>query len=125
MNIERQNGTLNITGLRELCATNARSFRKEVSAALYPELKTIEIDLSNAGFVDSSGLGALVSLYKAANQGHHNGGVILRLLHPPSAVQQVFELTRMHHLFEIVLRNGSPSPHDESTRRSAPENPPA
>jgi anti-sigma B factor antagonist len=125
MNIERQNGTLNITGLRELCATNARSFRKEISAALYPELKTIQIDLSQAGFVDSSGLGALVSLYKAANQGNHNGGVTVRLLHPPTPVQQVFELTRAHHLFEIVLRNGSPSPHGESAGHAASENPPA
>jgi anti-sigma B factor antagonist len=124
MNIERQNGSLNITGLRELCAANARSFRKEVSAAFYPELKTIQIDLSQAGFVDSSGLGALVSLYKAANQGNHHGGVTVRLLHPPSPVQQVFELTRAHHLFEIVLRNGSPSPHGESASRSASENPP-
>jgi anti-sigma B factor antagonist len=108
---------LSITGLRELCATNARSFREEVSIALHSELKTIEIDLSQAGLVDSSGLGALVSLYKTANSRNHDGGVTVRLLHPPPPVQQVLELTRMHHLFEIVPRNGSPAPHGESAKR--------
>ncbi len=125
MNLERQNGTLSITGLRELCATNARSFRNEVSAALHSGLRTIEIDLSQAGFVDSSGLGALVSLYKAANERNQNGGVTVRLLHPPPPVQQVLELTRMHHLFEIVQRNGPPAPHGESAKHSAQGNPPA
>jgi anti-sigma B factor antagonist len=120
MNIERHNGTLSISGLRELCASNARSFRDETRAALDSELKTIEIDLSQAGFVDSSGLGALVSLYKAANQRNHNGGVTVRLLHPPAPVQQVLELTRMHHLFEIVQRNGSPS-HDPGPAQAASE----
>jgi|SRR5205809_6055598 len=125
MNLERQNGTLSITGLRELCATNARSFRREVSTALDSELQTIEIDLSQAGFVDSSGLGALVSLYKAANERNLNGGVTVRLLHPPPPVQQVLELTRIHHLFEIVHRNAPPALHGESARPSAGGNPPA
>jgi len=30
----------------------------------------------------------------------------LRLLNLQPPVQQMFELTRMHHLFEIVSRNG-------------------
>ena len=106
MEIHRQNGTLNVNGLRELSAANARSFRNEVCAVLAPELKSIEIDLSQASIVDSCGLGALVSLYKAANEHNRNGGVTVRLLNPQPPVQQVFELTRMHHLFEIVQKNG-------------------
>ena len=106
MEIQRQNGTLNINGLRELSAANARSFRNEVCAVLAPELKSIDIDMSQASIVDSCGLGALVSLYKAANEQNRNGGVTVRLLNPQPPVQQVFELTRMHHLFEIVQKNG-------------------
>jgi anti-anti-sigma regulatory factor len=34
------------------------------------------------------------------------GGVNFRLLNPQPPVQQIFELTRMHHLFEIVQRSG-------------------
>jgi anti-sigma B factor antagonist len=103
MEIQRQNGTLNVSGVRELSAANARLFRNEVCARLAPELHHIDIDLSQTNLVDSCGLGALVSLYKAANDQSNNGGVAVRLVNPPPPVQQVFELTRMHYLFEIVL----------------------
>jgi anti-sigma B factor antagonist len=106
MKVEQFHRTLRIHGLRELSVANAHSFRDEAAAALDPELETVEIDFSEAGLVDSCGLGALVSLHKAANQINNNGGVTMRLLNPPPPVQQVFELTRMHHLFEIVPRNG-------------------
>jgi anti-sigma B factor antagonist len=103
MEIQRQNGTLNISGVRELSAANARLFRNEVCARLAPELHHIDIDLSQTSLVDSCGLGALMSLYKAANDQSNNGGVAVRLVNPQPPVQQVFELTRMHLLFEIVL----------------------
>lgn len=112
MQIQRHNGTLSVNGVRELSAANARSFRNEVCAALSAGLKTIEIELSQADHVDSCGLGALVSLYKAANDWSRNGDTVaVRLLNPQPPVQQVFELTRMHLMFEIVLeqskaRNG-------------------
>jgi anti-sigma B factor antagonist len=69
-------------------------------------LEAIELDLSETTFVDSFGLGALVTLYKTARERSLNGGPVVRVLHPRPPVQQVFELTRMHHIFEIVLRNG-------------------
>src|SRR5262245_37017086 len=106
MKIEHHNGTLTIQGLRELSAANAHAFREEAAAALDPKLEAIEIDFSEASLVDSCGLGALVSLHKAANHINGNGSVIVRLLNAPPPVQQVFELTRMHHLFEIARRNG-------------------
>jgi len=106
MQIQRYNGTLSVAGVRELSAANARWFRNEVCAALSPGLKTIEIELSQADLVDSCGLGALVSLLKAANDGKQNGDIIImRLLNPQPPVQQVFELTRMHLMFEIVPEN--------------------
>ena len=99
---------MNVSGVRELSAANARWFRNEVCARLAPGLKSIEIDLSQTGLVDSCGLGALVSLHKAANDQNRNGGVAVRLLNPLPPVQQVFELTRMHHLFEIIFPNHQP-----------------
>jgi anti-anti-sigma regulatory factor len=62
MKIERQGGTLRITGLRELGTANAHSFRQVVRAALARDLQTVEIDLSQTSFVDSCGLGADFSL---------------------------------------------------------------
>ena len=106
MEIQRQNGTLSVNDVQELSAVNARWFRNEVCAALSPGLKEIEIDLSRISHVDSCGLGALVSVFKAANDRVRKEAVALRLLNLQPPVQQMFELTRMHHLFEIVPRNG-------------------
>ena len=108
MDIQRQNGTLHISGVRDLSMANARSFRNEVRARLAPDLHFLDIDLSHTSLVDSSGLGALVSLYKAANDLNCNGGVTIRLINPQPQVQQVIELTRMHLLFEIVLPAETP-----------------
>ena len=106
MEIYRTNGTLRVRDVRELSAANARMFRNAVCERLTPGLSTIEIDLSQTGLVDSCGLGALISVSKAANDQNHDGVVALRLVNPQPPVQQVFELTRLHLLFEIVMRGG-------------------
>ncbi len=62
----------------------------------WPE--ALDIDLSQTLFVDSSGLGALFSLYKTTGNG---SGIKLRLLNPAPPIQQLLELTQMHQFFEI------------------------
>ena len=99
MKIEHDGNTLRVSDIVELNAVNAASFRDEVRAAMPTKPEAIEIDLSQTRFVDSSGLGALFALYKAANNGHE--GVTLRLLNPRPSIQQLFELTQLHQLFEI------------------------
>jgi len=108
MEFERHNGTLHVSGVRELSALNARFFRDEVCARLAPGLERIEIDFSETHLVDSCGLGALVSLYKATSGPTGPRRVVVRLLQPRPPIQQVFELTRMHHLFEVVLPQDQP-----------------
>lgn len=98
MKVQTRGETLSITGLKELAAANSQSFRDQVRSALTEEQKNIEIDLSETMFVDSCGLGALISLHKAV--GPRSGQV--RLLHPTPPVRQILELTRMHRIFEIV-----------------------
>ena len=102
METHRSNGTLSVSDVRELSAANSGSFRDEVCALLAPELKNIEIDLSQTSLVDSCGLGALVSVHNAAKGHDGNGGVRMRLLNPSPSVQQVLELTRLHQFFEIT-----------------------
>ena len=101
MRIQRQNKTVRITCLRELCATNAHDFREQVGAALTPEVTAVEIDLSRIPFIDSSGLAALVAVHKAANGGQVAGPVNICLLDPTPAVRQVVELTRMDCVFQV------------------------
>lgn len=55
------------------------------------------IDLKDVRFVDSSGLGSLVSGFKNASA--RNGNLKLCGLQPQ--VRSMFELTRLHRVFEI------------------------
>lgn len=55
------------------------------------------VDLGEVGFIDSSGLGALVSGYKSAIAS--KGRLILSGLQPQ--VQSMFELTRLNRVFDI------------------------
>lgn len=54
------------------------------------------LDLSDVAFLDSSGLGAIVAVYKALGEGRH---MALTGLQPP--VQKVMMLTRMNAVFAI------------------------
>ena len=96
--LEVQGDTLSIGGLKELSAANATLFRDQVRSAMSDSLRNIQIDLSQAMFLDSCGLGALISLHKTACS--RRG--LVRLVNPASPVQQILELTRMHRIFEIV-----------------------
>ncbi|MEO6036549.1 MAG: STAS domain-containing protein [Verrucomicrobiota bacterium] len=100
MKVQVSGDTLSITGMKELGASNANAFRDHARAAMTDAQKIIEVDLSQTLFVDSCGLGALISLHKLACT--RNGQV--RLLNPTAPVQQILELTRMHRIFEIIKR---------------------
>ena len=98
--VQIQGDTLNVGGVKELSAANANAFRDQVRGSLADRLKNIDIDLSQTMFLDSCGLGALISLHKTACT--RSGAV--RLLNPTPPVQQILELTRLHRVFEIAHR---------------------
>jgi len=98
MKIQPEGETLRVSEIQELGAANANAFRDEVRSALANGQKHIEIDLSQTAFIDSCGLGALIALHKTACS--RNGAV--HLLNPQPPVQQILELTRMHHIFQIT-----------------------
>lgn len=98
MNTERKDTTLHVTGIRELTAGVAPDMKNQLRQQFADGLIHIDFDCSSLDFVDSSGLGALISMQKLANE---RGGK-LRLLSPKPSVIQVLELTRLHRVFEIV-----------------------
>lgn len=101
MEITRQNGNLKLSGFRELNSTNAQEFRESVAAALTPGIETIEVDFAQTQNVDGSGLGALVWLYETVINDGSSSKLVLRLTNPAPQVQQIIELTRLHHVFEV------------------------
>jgi anti-sigma B factor antagonist len=101
MKMEVTGDTLRIGSVIQLGEANAKAFRDWVRAALQDGHRTIEVDLSQTTFIDSSGLGALVALHKTAASRRGN----LRLVNPHPSVQQILELTRLDGIFEVVKRS--------------------
>lgn len=102
MKIDHVGRILRISEIVELTAINASDFREKVMANMRADIEAVEIDLTVTRFVDSSGLGALFSLYKIAS--NKRDGIILRMINPRPAIQQLMELTQLHQLFEICHR---------------------
>lgn len=93
-----QGDHLLVTQFKNLGADNAFLFREFVSAALTPEHRFVDVDLAESDYIDSEGLGALISAHKrvCARQGR------VRLLHARPMVRQFIELLRLQELFELV-----------------------
>lgn len=96
--LEANGNTLLVRGLRELAAFNADEFKAQVLAALADDLRFIEGDMSGLEFIDSRGLGALISLHRVCRS--RNGR--LRLVNPSSTLEQVIRIAQLGRAFEIV-----------------------
>jgi anti-sigma B factor antagonist len=83
--------------LERLDASNSKEFKKLMETIMAHNSK-IAVDLAAVRFMDSSGLGALLSCLRVvANQ---KGD--LKLFGMKVTVRALFELVRMHRIFEIV-----------------------
>jgi anti-sigma B factor antagonist len=83
--------------VEELDASNAGEFKRDMASVLEANDKVV-LDLSRVRFVDSSGLGAFISCLRKLNA---KGGD-LKLSGMSIAVRGVFELVRMHRVFDIL-----------------------
>lgn len=82
--------------VEELDAANAEEFKRDVAPVLEANARVV-LDLSRLRFVDSSGLGAFISCLRKLNA---RGGD-LKLSGMSKPVRAVFELVRMHRIFEV------------------------
>jgi len=104
MKVGKLGEVLTFGAFNELTAANADMFRKEVHVAVNGH-KVIEVDLSQTTFMDCGGLGALIALRNIVRC--RNG--VMRLVNPTPVVQQLFDVVRAGHMFEIV--NTRPKDH--------------
>lgn len=79
-----------------LDASTAAAFKDAIKPLLTQHAKVV-LDLSKVEFIDSSGLGALVSCLR---QAHAIGGEI-KLFGLGKSARALFELVRMHRVFEV------------------------
>jgi len=98
---QTQNGQLVITVREErLDAHNSGELKDRILRILEEGGRRLVVDLADVSFIDSSGLGALLSGYKNATQ--RAGSFILSGLQP--RVRAMFELTRLNRVFDIYPR---------------------
>jgi anti-sigma B factor antagonist len=79
-----------------LDASSAGEFKRDITRVL-EEHSQIIFDLGQLGFIDSSGLGALLSCLRHLQA---RGGD-LKLCNMSQSVRALFELVRMHRIFHI------------------------
>lgn len=88
--------TVALVPVEELDASNAAEFKRVIAPLLDTNTRLV-LDLSRLRFVDSSGLGAFISCLRKMNA---QGGD-LKLCGLSKQVRALFELVRMHRVFDI------------------------
>lgn len=92
------NGVLRVKlEINRLDAAASRDFKKQVDVIWSPDVTQVELDFKEVGFIDSSGVGALLGVYKRLP----NADGQVRLTSVQAPVQSVIELLRLHRIFKI------------------------
>lgn len=80
----------------DLDMASAKTFKETVDTFLLmnPQIKTLQIDLSDVSFIDSSGLGAIIGRYK--NMLLRQGTLLL--LDPAPNVRRILEMSGLKKL---------------------------
>ena len=82
-----------------LDAHNSDELKIEINRLFESGIKNLLLDLKEVRFIDSSGLGVLVSGFKNAST--RQGSI--KLCGLQTQVKSMFELTRLHRVFDIFL----------------------
>ncbi|HYF41525.1 MAG TPA: STAS domain-containing protein [Ramlibacter sp.] len=98
LEVSRDRGVAVVTPtMKRLDAAAAPAFKQAVVELVQAGERRLVLDLHKVGFLDSSGLGALVSILKAAgSQG------AIAVCNAEGAVLSLFKLTRMDKVFPIL-----------------------
>ncbi len=80
-----------------LDASSGKDIKEKVSALAKEKRVNLVIDIGAIDFIDSSGLGSLVASLRSVNK--LGGDIKIASLQNP--VRAIFELTRLHRIFEI------------------------
>jgi anti-sigma B factor antagonist len=97
-NIERTNGIAIVAVDGQLIVGNRQELKQMVLELVDAGTRKIVVDFARTGYIDSSGLGVLVSLAKKLRE----GGGELRLASLNEDLRTLFELTKLESQFFIA-----------------------
>jgi anti-sigma B factor antagonist len=92
---EKNPGVTIVRGTGKINAASASVLQSTVRSAI-PGSQRIVLDLTGVDYIDSTGLGALVSIYMAAR----NANCELELSNPKPRVSDLLKLTKLASVFE-------------------------
>ena len=95
--IENQEEVLANVECSSLDAAVISDFKESIQAAPAAQGRKFFVDLSKVEFIDSSGVGALLSLFKKSQAGESE----FIFLNPHPTTQSVLELLKLHRVFVI------------------------
>ena len=93
--LERMDDTLVVAVEGQLVVTNRQEFKQAILDAMEQGARLVVADFTQSPYIDSSGLGALVSLSRRLRE----AGGDLRLVGLNDDLRGLFELTRLDQLF--------------------------
>lgn len=91
-------GILRVTGLERLSVSNCADFKMLLQLYLNESIQIVELDCTGLRFIDSDGLGTLITIQKklAARSGK------VRLQNTLPVVRQLLHLLRLDEIFELT-----------------------
>jgi anti-sigma B factor antagonist len=95
--LERMDDIAIVTVDGQLVVTNRQEFKQAILDAVEQGARLVVVDFTTSGYIDSSGLGALVSLSRRLRE----SGGDLRLVGLNEDLRTLFELTRLDALFPL------------------------
>ncbi len=78
-------------------ASSVGEFKQQLESSWKPTITSVDIDFGKVEFIDSSGIGALLSVQKRLSTGSQP----IRLLNAKPNVVSVIELLRLHRVFSV------------------------
>ena len=113
--LAKQGDTVHVTVAGTLNVNNRQEFKLLLLDEIARGRQQFRIDFRKTNYIDSSGLGVLVSLAKAARS---RGGE-LRIANLNADLRTLFELTKLDTMFRIETDEGD-SPAGQSARAPTP-----
>lgn len=95
--VHKDTSGIHISVSGHMYVEDASQLREKALEALGNDGRNVVVDMSGLEYIDSSGMGVLISIHKRCVQ--RGGGVTIRGLH--GTVQELFELTRLTKVFTI------------------------
>jgi anti-anti-sigma factor len=100
--VKEKNGTPIITLDGRVIGSDVEKFAKKLDSLYNKDLKTIVVDMSRVGFLDSQGLGKIVYYFHIMEKEGRDLIILIANPDPQMFVKRLFSLTNLDRVLKIV-----------------------